>query len=390
VSPLFRRCLVPDFHSCLAMDGAVSRSEAVAQIPDLAEWLSAYPKLGAALQACCLRFVVSLPDTILCQAPRLCFELQEAFWFYLDYFVENAKRELPKLNQSNFLNLMLESSELLCSIYNTPKARQTCIQEWRSYCTRVPLRGAVLLNASLDKCLMVKPWKGDKWTFPRGKINQDESEDDCAVREVWEETGVDIKGRIVASQYVKADIYGTGTIVKLFLVPGFSEQTHYTPHTRKEISEIGWVPLKILPGWPGGDDSRQKFVDVRPFMTDLHQWVEDQLGNSRSRPLPVPRPAPSSAEEVAARPMLQPTNHGRPAREATAATAADAAPLGWLDIDKILRAFDAGWEEGDSELKTKRNSSAKVPRRDRSPMVPATRRDRSPMVPAAPRNSRTG
>jgi len=210
---LFSSAPCPTFCCCLAMDGAASRSEAVAQVPDLAEWLTAYPKLGAALKACCLRFVVSLPDDILFEAPRLCFELQEAFWFYLDYFVENAKRDLPKLNQSNFVNLMLESSELLCSIYGSPKARQSCIQEWRAYCTRVPLRGAVLLNAGMDKCLMVKPWKGDKWTFPRGKINERESEDDCAVREVWEETGVDIKGRIVPSQYVKADIYGTGTIV---------------------------------------------------------------------------------------------------------------------------------------------------------------------------------
>merc|ERR1719362_1479651 len=72
-------------------------------------------------------------------------------------------------------------------------------------------------------------------------------------------------------------------MVKLYLVPGISEDTQYGPHTRKEISEVGWVPLKQLPGWPGGDDSKQKFVDVRPFVTDLCRWVEEQLGDSRSR-----------------------------------------------------------------------------------------------------------
>jgi mRNA-decapping enzyme subunit 2 len=35
----------------------------------------------------------------------------------------------------------------------------------------VPVFGAILLNPSLDKCLMVKGWKsGASWGFPKGKV----------------------------------------------------------------------------------------------------------------------------------------------------------------------------------------------------------------------------
>ena len=67
---------------------------------------------------------MGLPEESLQDAPRLCFELQEAYWFYLDYLYEQSKRELPKLSQVNFCHLMLESSEVLSPIYSTPKARQ--------------------------------------------------------------------------------------------------------------------------------------------------------------------------------------------------------------------------------------------------------------------------
>ena len=36
----------------------------------------------------------------------------------------------------------------------------------------------------MDKCLLVKGWRAaDGWGFPTGKINKDEADDSCAVRE---------------------------------------------------------------------------------------------------------------------------------------------------------------------------------------------------------------
>jgi 8-oxo-dGTP pyrophosphatase MutT (NUDIX family) len=53
------------------------------------------------------------------------------------------------------------------------------------YKTRVPVCGAILLNTTLDKCLLVKGWHSrSSWGFPKGKINKDEPELECAKREV--------------------------------------------------------------------------------------------------------------------------------------------------------------------------------------------------------------
>jgi 8-oxo-dGTP diphosphatase len=40
------------------------------------------------------------------------------------------------------------------------------------------------------RVLLVHRPKYDDWTFPKGKCEPGESDEDCAVREVWEETGL--------------------------------------------------------------------------------------------------------------------------------------------------------------------------------------------------------
>merc|ERR1719183_353345 len=259
-----------------------AKLEASPKEPSLNELLESYPKLEEALRTCSLRFVINLPEERMRNGPRLCFELQEAFWFYLDYLYDNAKKELPKLNQTNFVHLMLEASEILMAIYETPMARQKLLLDWRDYCKTVPLKGAVLLNQKLDKCLMVQPWKGDKWTYPRGKINEDESEIECAVREVWEETGLDITGLVDEHAFVQADVYGSGVQVKLFVVPGIAEEVPCAPNTRKEISKIAWVQLCRLPGWDCRDEpypehglAHLRFLAVAEFVPEIQRWVQD-------------------------------------------------------------------------------------------------------------------
>lgn len=57
--------------------------------------------------------------------------------------------------------------------------------DFMQYRFRIPVCGAILLNENLDKCVLVKGWSSKSgWSFPRGKINQDEEYDHCAIREV--------------------------------------------------------------------------------------------------------------------------------------------------------------------------------------------------------------
>ena len=49
----------------------------------------------------------------------------------------------------------------------------------------IPTMGAIILDPSMEKCLLVRGWKATSgWGFPRGKVSKDESDAECAIREV--------------------------------------------------------------------------------------------------------------------------------------------------------------------------------------------------------------
>lgn len=69
----------------------------------------------------------------------------------------------------------------------------------------------------MEKCLLVRGHKKDaSWGFPRGKLAAGETDQACAVREVWEETGLDISGRLVDSEYIDVQLGQQDT--RLFII----------------------------------------------------------------------------------------------------------------------------------------------------------------------------
>lgn len=108
--------------------------------------------------------------------------------------------------------------------------------EFMTYKKRVPIRGAILLNDALTHCILVKGWKQSaSWSFPRGKINKDEEDDLCAVREVLEETGYNISKLIDPTEFILHESLGNNHM-KLYIVSGVPEDTVFVPISRKEIS----------------------------------------------------------------------------------------------------------------------------------------------------------
>ena len=120
------------------------------------------------------------------------------------------------------------------------------------YKLSIPTAGLVILNPQMDKVLMVKGWNsGSSWGFPKGKINKNEPERECAAREVFEEVGVDFSGYtneedsiIVTRSVDKAGAPGLKQRSRLFIVPNISEETVFVTQTRKEIGSIAWHSLR--------------------------------------------------------------------------------------------------------------------------------------------------
>lgn len=234
-----------------------------------------------------VRFLLNLPPTELSSVPRICFQIEEAQWFYED-FIRPLNPNLPSLNLRSFLLTLFKHCPLLQGF--DAAQHVAAYEEFLSYKTRVPVRGAILLDESMEKVLLVRGWKkGASWGFPRGKINKDEKDLDCAIREVNEETGFDIGATnlVEANQdsdgQVKAiDVVMREQHMKLFVFRGVSLDTHFEPKTRKEISKIQWYNIRDLPGFkkqkgpPGqgqGNAASSKFYMVAPFLGHLKKWV---------------------------------------------------------------------------------------------------------------------
>ncbi|KAI9017881.1 Dcp2, box A domain-containing protein [Phycomyces nitens] len=177
------------------------------------------------------RFIINVPDVELKSVERICFQVEQAHWFYED-FVRELKPELPSFQLKTFSAKIFKHCPLL---RQWAHEHERAYADFMQYRFRIPVCGAIMINSSLDKCVLVKGWSSKSgWGFPKGKINQDEEYDCCAIREVLEETGYDIEPLLKRQDYIELTMREQR--IRLYLIVGVPEDTDFVPRTRKEIS----------------------------------------------------------------------------------------------------------------------------------------------------------
>lgn len=235
-----------------------------------------------------VRFLLNLPKTELESIPRLCFQVEEAQWYYEDFVRPLAAaigRPLPSMHLRQFCLQLFQHCPLLSGF--TSEQHLAAYEEFLAYKVRVPVRGAILLDESMERVVLVKGWKkGASWSFPRGKINKDEKDLDCTIREVWEETGFDISAAGLVPENERdvkyIDITMREQHMRMFVFRDVPLDTFFEPKTRKEISKIQWYNLRDLPGFAKrnkNDDNSgntNKFYMVAPFMSHVKKWIGQQ------------------------------------------------------------------------------------------------------------------
>lgn len=246
----------------------------------------------------CVRFIVNLPQEELLSVERICFQIEEAQWFYEDFIRPLDPHGLPSMHLRKFSQLMFQHCPLF-SAYSA-ELHQQAYDQFLAYKTRVPVRGAIMLNQDMTHAVLVKGWKkGAKWSFPRGKINKEEDDLDCAVREVWEETGYDLKEAdlVLPAEHMKSiTVTMREQSMMLYVFRGVPMDTYFEPRTRKEISKIDWYKLTDLPTVRRKNQIQQQgtgqdlikessFYMVAPFLGPLRAWIKLQhkLDKQRAR-----------------------------------------------------------------------------------------------------------
>ncbi|GMF06103.1 unnamed protein product [[Candida] boidinii] len=159
--------------------------------------------LERVLEDLLVRFVVNCPSEDLSSIERVFFQIEEAQWFYSD-FLKIINPLLPSMKMKKFCSQLLDQCPLIWK-WGDPN---DALARFGKYKSIIPVRGCALLNSKLNKILLVKGVESSSWGFPRGKISKDETDVDCALRELLEETGFDATDYIDEDEYVERTIKG--------------------------------------------------------------------------------------------------------------------------------------------------------------------------------------
>jgi 8-oxo-dGTP diphosphatase len=119
--------------------------------------------------------------------------------------------------------------------------------------------GGVICDDDGRVAIVYRPKYGD-WTFPKGKLEPGESEEDAALREVYEETGlvVDLGRELGFVEYT--DPKGRPKTVHYWVMS--VNGGDFTPN--KEVTELRWLPLEEAPALLSYDRDREILGRLRP------------------------------------------------------------------------------------------------------------------------------
>jgi len=305
------------------------------------------------------RFIINIPPEEKDDMVRVCFQIELAHWFFTDFYVTGEPSlKLSSGNMREFAEHIFRHVPFL-----QPHANKVeeIVDTWREYKLAVPTYGAIILNPALDKVLLVQGFSAKaSWGFPKGKVNEEESPDLCAAREVMEEIGYDIAPKLDAEEYLEQVI--NDKLVRLYVIAKVEETTKFQTNTRCEIRDIKWFPIDSLPTCKTDQSSKAKlgvaansFFMVIPFLRDIKSWVKlasrdgmasqapstpagqkkkkksrgDEEGDGRLRGTPIEQPPLGKESTDRARVAAQAVARvvpGREAREVRSSVPRDSAP----------------------------------------------------------------
>jgi len=132
---------------------------------------------------------------------------------------------------------------------------------------------AVALFDSIGNILLLRRKGNDKWTMPGGTLDFGESLTDCAIREVREETGLQIRIAGLIGTYTDPHIliaYSDGEVRQEFTFVYGAEIESGELNIDNESKEAAWVPLSSAVELPLAESQRRRLKDVMQYQKERH------------------------------------------------------------------------------------------------------------------------
>lgn len=247
------------------------------------------------------RFIINVPEEERKDLVRICFQIELAHWFYLDFY---CTEEYPKLRSCGMKEFATHIFQHIPFLKPHVQHIDTVLEQWREYKQNVPTFGAIVLNEDMTRVLLVQSyWAKNSWGFPKGKVNEDEEPFLCAIREVLEETGFDISNLIDKTEYIESVI--NDQTVRLYIISGVQKDTKFQPKTRKEIKNVEWFAVADLPNTKKDMTPKMKigvgpnaFFMVVPFVKRIKRWIQEKQQREKNAIATVRRQRHKSLGDV--------------------------------------------------------------------------------------------
>jgi 8-oxo-dGTP pyrophosphatase MutT (NUDIX family) len=199
------------------------------------------------------RFLVNLPASELISFDRVFYHLQCASWFYHDYLRHQYNTQ--QLSTRNFCHMMFSQSDLLQPYLSQFDQLYTSFVD---YMNNISVYGCIIWSTNLTHVLLIRGPTG-YWSFPKGKMNQDELGIECARREIREETGVDM-GPVLNKDtpHTTRRVYHRLLTMYIVHVDMDLFPICWTLIDKTEVTDIRWVPITEITG--------RRYPTVIPFL----------------------------------------------------------------------------------------------------------------------------
>lgn len=188
------------------------------------------------------RFILNLPEAEMTNPNRFLYHILQAHWYFLRYhFSSSSKTQTSYDTGKEVTNLYEFGQWLLGGKENFHYTTLDVRNFFRNYYYQIPVCGAIIYkDETKSHWLVVRSGWAKRYGFPKGKINHGESDHDCAIREVKEETGLDISQYVDQTRFL--EFQSKNRRVKFFIVylpASFTGRLHI--HDTSEIAECKWV-----------------------------------------------------------------------------------------------------------------------------------------------------